>query len=369
MVTHTLHPIIVGFDVHKDTIMACTFDRSSGEVGTARQFNNIPDRIARFVRTLRASGYEPEICYEASSCGYVIYRQLRALGVECAVIAPTSIPRRAGERIKTDRRDAEKLATMYAGSLLETVQVPDLELEQVRALVRCRLTLSEDLTRSKHRTTRLLESRGHVYREGQNWTQKFWAWLNRITLEGADETVLRVWVEEIHYLEGQIIAVDTDLAHEAEGERFRETVKLLGAFRGVALLTALTLATELGDIRRFSSPRQLMAYLGMVPSEHSSGARTHRGSITKTGNTRARKALVSAAWKYAAKPARSRALKKRQEGVDAHVIATAWKAQQRLYKRFHALAFRKPRSVANVAVARELAGFLWAALQPKHTHT
>ena len=364
MATQILRPVVVGLDVHKDTIMACIFDPSSGEIGTARQFKNAPDRIARFVRTLRASGREGDFCYEASSCGYVIYRQLHALGVACSVIAPTSIPRRAGDRIKTDRRDAEKLATMYAGGLLESVDVPDRELERVRSLVRCRLTLAEDLVRVKHRTTRHLESRGHVYRLGQNWTQKFWAWMNKITLEGADETVLRVWVEKIHYLEGQMLSVDVELAHEAENERLRDTVQKLGAFRGVALLTALTLATELGDIRRFASPRQLMAYLGMVPSEHSSGARTHRGPITKSGNTRARKALVSAAWKYTAKPARSASLIKRQEGVDPHVIATAWKAQQRLYKRFHALAFRKPRSVANVAVARELAGFLWAALQP-----
>ena len=369
MTTQTLRPVVVGLDVHKDTIMACVFDPSSGEVGRARQFKNAPDRIARFVRTLRASGLEPDVCYEASSCGYVIYRQLRRLNVACAVIAPTSIPRRAGERIKTDRRDAEKLATMYVGGLLETVEVPDLELERVRALVRCRHTLAEDLVQAKHRTTRLLEARGHVFRQGKNWTRNFWAWLNKITLEGADKTVLRVWIDEIHYLEGQIQAVDNELVREAEGERFRETVQLLGAFRGVALLTALTLATELGDIRRFASPRQLMAYLGMVPSEHSSGSTIRRGSITKTGNTRARKALVSAAWKYAAKPARSAALKKRQEGVAPHVIATAWKAQQRLYKRFHALAFRRPRSVANVAVARELAGFLWAALQPAPAQT
>ncbi len=132
MATNILRPVVVGLDVHKDTIMACVFDPSSGEVGMARQFKNAPDGIARFVRTLRRSGLEPEVCYEASSCGYVIYRQLRALGVDCAVIAPTSIPRRAGERIKTDRRDAEKLATMYAGGLLETVEVPDVE--RVRAL-------------------------------------------------------------------------------------------------------------------------------------------------------------------------------------------------------------------------------------------
>jgi transposase len=182
-------------------------------------------------------------------------------------------------------------------------------------------------------------------------------------LEGADQTALQLWMDNIGYLEGQIQAVDAQLKKEAQSDRLRETVQVLGAFRGVATLTALTLATELGDIRRFGSPRQLMAYLGLVPSEYSSGNKTRRGSITKTGNAHARKALVSAAWKYAARPYRSSVLKKRQEGVSPPVIATAWKAQQRLYKRFHALACRKPRSLANVAVARELAGFLWAVLQ------
>lgn len=360
----TLLRVVVGLDVHKDTIMACVFDPSTGEIRGTHEFKNAPDRIDSFVRSLRRSGIEPDVCYEASSCGYVIYRQLSRLKVACAVIAPTSMPRRPGERIKTDRRDAEKLATMYAAGLLERVSVPDEELERVRALVRCRHTLADDLTRVKHRTTRLLESRGYVYRQGKNWTQKFWAWLRKIELEGADQTVLRVWIDKIDYLEAQIQAADGALAREAESDRFRETVRRLGAFRGIALLNALTLATELGDIRRFASPRELMAYVGIVPSEHSSGARRKRGSITKTGNSYARKALVSAGWKYVRQPARSRALIERQQGVAPHVVATAWKAQQRLYKRFHALAVRRPRSVANVAVARELAGFLWAALQP-----
>jgi transposase len=364
MNTQTSRRVVVGLDVHKDTIMACVYDPATGEIVHVHEFKNAPDRIADFVRRLERSSLEPDVCYEASSCGYVIYRQLRRLGVTCAVIAPTSIPRRPGERIKTDRRDAEKLATMYAGGHVETVAIPDEELERVRALVRCRHTLADDLTRVKHRTTRLLESRGYVYRQGKNWSQKFWAWLNKIELEGADEMVLRVWVDKVHYLEAQIQAADAALAREADRDRFRETVRRLGAFRGIALLNALTLATELGDIRRFASPRELMAYVGIVPGEHSSGPRTRRGSITKTGNTYARKALVSAAWKYARRPARSRALIERQEGVAPHVVATAWKAQQRLYKRFHALAVRRPRSVANVAVARELAGFLWAALQP-----
>ncbi|MFT5144877.1 MAG: transposase [Rhodothermales bacterium] len=362
MATQALRSVVVGLDVHKDTIMSCTFNPVNGEIGKARQFINTPDRLAKHVRALRASGLEPRMCYEASSCGYVIYRQLLALGVDCGVIAPTSIPRRAGDRIKTDRRDAEKLATMYAGGLLETVSVPDEELEQVRALVRCRQSLTDDLIRAKHRTTRHLEARGSIFRDGKNWSQAFWAWLNKIELVGADQMVLRVWIEEIHYLEGQIRSLDTRLAQEAAGDRFRDTVRVLGAFRGVATLTALTLATELGDIRRFTSPRQLMAYLGLVPSEYSSGNTTRRGGITKTGNAHARKALVSAAWKYASRPALTATLKKRQQGLPPEIVATSWKAQQRLHKRFKALAIRKPRSVANVAVARELAGFLWAAL-------
>ena len=359
--------VVVGLDVHKDTIMACTFDPATSEIGKACQFKNTPDRLAKFIRSLQAPDVELQVCYEASSCGYVIYRQLAAMGVVCDVIAPTSIPRRAGDRIKTDRRDAEKLATMYAGGLLETVSVPDKELEQVRALVRCRTTLKEDLIRVKHRTTRHLEARGHLFRGGKNWSQRFWDWLKKVELDGADQTVLQIWIDQMEGLEGQIQAVDSQLNKEAESDRFRETVKVLGAFRGVATLTALTLATELGDIRRFGSPRQLMAYLGLVPSEYSSGNTTRRGSITKTGNAHARKALVSSAWKYAARPSRSKALQARQEGVSPPVVATAWKAQKRLHKRFQALAVRKPRSVANVAVARELAGFLWAALQ--HTES
>jgi len=364
MTTLSSRPVVVGLDVHKDTIMACVYDAATAEIEKPRQFKNDPSRLRRFIGDLQTAGLAPECCYEASSCGYVIYRQLAALGVPCAVIAPSSIPRRSGDRIKTDRRDAEKLATMYANKLLEEVEVPDAELERVRALVRCRQTLAEDLTQVKHRTTRLLESRGHVFREGKNWGQAFWLWLSKVELEGADQTVLRVWIDKIHYLEGQMASVESDIIRASESDRFRHTVKVLCAFRGVACLTAMVLATELGDIRRFSSPRHLMAYLGIVPSEHSSGASTRRGSITKTGNTRARKALISSAWKYAAKPARSRELIKRQKDVAPHVVAIAWKAQQRLHKRFHALAVRRPRSVANVAVARELAGFLWAALQP-----
>lgn len=361
--TGTGKTIIVGFDVHKDSIVACVFDPSSGEILLEQQLKNHPVAVVKIIKRIRARFGEPQCCYEASSCGFVLYRQLRDLGVECDVIAPSSIPRRSGDRIKTDRRDAEKLATMYAGRLLRSVTVPDPELESTRALLRCRGALVEEMTRTKHRTTQFLQTRGFVYREGTNWSLKFWRWLNNVKLDHVDQNVLNTYLHLIRYLEAQVASLEADLKEEAKKDRFSGPVAVLGAFRGIALLSALTLVCELGDIRRFAHPRQLMSYLGVVPSEHSSANSTKRGSITKSGNIHARRVLVSAAWKYSARPAAGSVLKKRQDGVSAEVIAISWQAQKRLYKRFHALAFRKPRSVANVAVARELIGFLWQAIQ------
>ncbi len=358
-----LNSIIAGLDVHQDSITACIFNSSTGEILSQEQLKNQPVSIGKFIKRIRARFGEPRCCYEASSCGFVLYRQLREFGVECDVIAPSSIPRRSGDRIKTDRRDAEKLATLYAAGLLTAVDVPDQELEATRALVRCRAAMVTEVTRTKHRAIKFLQTRGCVYRDGTNWSQRFWLWLAKVDLSNVDQTVLDAYVHLVHYLEAQITSLEAELKEEAKKDRYADAVAVLGAFRGIALLTALTLVCELGDIRRFAHPRQLMAYLGLVPSEHSSGNQTRRGSITKSGNTHARKAIVSAAWKYAARPTRGHPLKRRQVGVSAEVLATSWRAQGRLYKRFHALAFRKPRSVAAVAIARELTGFLWEALQ------
>ena len=355
--------VIVGLDVHKDTIAACVFDPASGELCHEEQLPNEPAKIRKLIQRIRRRFGEPQCCYEASSCGFVLYRFLRDLGVDCDVIAPSSIPRRSGDRIKTDRRDARKLATLYAAGLLSAVAVPDEELEATRALLRCRAALVDERTRTKHRTTQFLQTRGFVFRGGSNWSQRFWRWLAKIELGGVDQVVLETYVHLLHYLDAQIQALEEHLEEEAQKERYRDTVSVLGAFRGIALITALSLACEIGDIRRFAHPRQLMAYLGLVPSEHSSGRRTERGSITKAGNRRARTALVSAAWKYAARPTRGPVLIKRQRAVSAEVLTISWKAQHRLYKRFHALAHRKARSVAAVAIARELAGFLWEAMQ------
>ena len=354
--------VVVGFDVHKDSISACAFDCENGEVLLEQQLRNEPAAIRKLIRRIRDRFGEPCCCYEASSCGFVLFRLLREMGVDCDVIAPSSIPRRSGDRVKNDPVDAYKLATFYAAGLLTGVDVPDEELESTRALLRCRAALVEELGRSKKRATQFLQTRGYVYRGGSNWSQKFWEWLARIELETVDQVVLDAYVDLIHYLEAQIRSLETVIDEEAERPRYQEPVRLLKAFRGIATITALTLACELGDIRRFEHPRQLMAYLGLVPSEYTSANKTHRGSITKAGNRHARKAIVSAAWKYAARPTRSHALKERQRKVSPHVVAISWKAQKRLYKRFHALAVRKPRSVAATAIAREFAGFLWEAM-------
>ena len=358
-----LRRVVVGLDVHKDTIMASVQDASTNKILETHPFPNMPDQVVRFVGRLRAQGLEPDCCYEASSCGYVLYYQLRDLGVACAVIAPSKIPRRPGDRIKTDRRDAEKLASLYAAGLLTPIQIPDADQEKVRSLLRCRSDLVGQLVQTRHRTTRLLQARGQVFPKGRNWSLAFGRWLSKIQFEGADQVTLTTYRDLITYLEGQIDALDTELARQAETDRFKPTVQVLSSFRGVALVTALTLACELGDIRRFASPRQLMAYVGLVTSEHSSGSTIRRGSITRTGNGHARTALVSASWKYTHKPVRSEALRHRQAEVGPAVVALSWKAQIRLHKRFHALAFRKPRPVAAVAIARELTGFLWAAMQ------
>lgn len=354
--------VVVGFDVHKDTITACVYAPLSDEVLLEATLRNEPAAVRKLLARIRDRFGEPRCCYEASSCGFILYRLLRELDVACDVIAPSSIPRRSGDRVKNDRIDAFKLATLHAAGLLKGVDVPDQETESTRALLRCRAALVEELTRTKKRTTQFLQTRGFAYRRGANWSQKFWEWMARIQLEPVDQVVLNVYVDLIHYLQSQIDSLETLIDKEAEKPRYEEPVRVLKAFRGIATITALTLASELGDIRRFEHPRQLMAYLGLVPSEYTSANKTHRGAITKAGNRHARKALVSAAWKYAAKPTRSHSLKERQRNVAPHVVAISWKAQKRLYKRFHALAIRRPRSVAATAIARELAGFLWEAM-------
>ena len=252
-----------------------------------------------------------------------------------------------------------KLATLYAAGLLTTISIPDQE--QIRSLLRCRGDLTETITRTKQRILAFLQTRGFQYSGKTRWTKTFHTWVRALSMTEMDQITLSTYLHQLEQLEQEVCRIEVDLAEVAN--RHQAPVQVLMAFRGIGLVTALTLVFELGDIRRFAHPRQLMAYLGLVPSEHSSGSRTKRGGITKTGNVHVRNVVISAAWKYARPPRCSRGLKERQQVVSAEVAAIAWKAQHRLYKRFHKLCQTKSRCVANTAVARELVGFLWAALR------
>lgn len=303
-------------------------------------------------------------CYEASYSGTALYELLTELGVDCAIIAPGSIPRRQGDRIKTDRRDARKLAEYFAAGLLTECYVPDPELIAARGLVRSRSALMKNLHRSKMQVIHFLHARGHSYNEGSYWTQKFMVWVNQANLDQSnDEHVLRGDLADIAYLQARIQDVEQQIQSASELCRFQEQCQILQAFRGIGLLTAMQLLCEIGDFRRFETPNALMAYLGLVPSQRSSGNTIRTGSITKTGNAHARKALVGAAWKYTHNPRISIALAERQKRCSAQTVAISQRAQKRLHKRYLALSKRKSPKVTVVALARELVGFLWEAMQ------
>ena len=267
------------------------------------------------------------------------------------------MPRGPGERIKTDRHDAHTLATMYAAGLVSAVAVPDAGVEATRAMVRCREALVEDRVRCKQRVMPLLLSLGLAYRQGAPWTGRFRQWVQAFELPEASRATLETYLHQLDYLSSEIRAQEDRLAAEAEEWPYRDAVKVLKAFRGIGFVTALTLVCELGDIRRFGHPGARMAYLGLVPGERSSGDKSIRGTITKTGNARARKALVSTAWKYTRQPRTSAALRKRQQGVSPEIVSIAWKAQRRLHKRFYALAHRKPTLQSECRCGARTGGF------------
>ena len=263
-----------------------------------RQIPNEPRHLRRLFTRLTREG--PVVtCYEAGPSGYDLYRQLTALGVPCQVIAPALTPRKPGDRIKTDRRDAAKLVRLFRAGELTPIHVPDEAAEAVRDLLRCREDVQEDLLRWRHRLVKFLARHGRVYRDGRHWTQRHWTWLRsqRFTLPVLERTY-----EEYRFTVEQLLARRGELEHEivalAETEPYRERVGWLRCFRGIDTLSAMGLLTEIGAFHRFPHPRELMAYLGLVPSEDSSGDRERRGRITKAGNTHARRILVEAAWHY-----------------------------------------------------------------------
>jgi len=355
----------VGIDAHKKDLFVAML---VGTQATAVSWTvpNEPQAVRRLVRKLERETPGPvHVFYEAGPCGYALQRQMTTPRVRCDVIAPALIPRKPGDRVKTNRRDARKLVELGRAGVLTAVQPPTAEDEAVRDLARARDDAREDLQRCRHRLGKLLLRRGLHY-AGRNWTRAHRQWIDGLAwTHAAERAVVDDYLLAIDHTESRLLELDARLAEIAETEPYREAVGWLRCFRGIDTLTAMLILAELHDFRRFASAPALMAYLGLVPGEDSSGEKHRRGRITRTGNALVRRLLVETAWHYQHRPSVGIALTRRRKGQPGRVIAIADKAQQRLCRRFRKLAAEhKPAPKIAVAIARELAGFLWAALQP-----
>lgn len=354
----------IGIDAHKKE-HAIYILYPGDEKGIEFTIPNQPQEIRRMVKKIqRQAPGEIRMCYEAGPCGFTLQRQIEKEGASCVVIAPSLIPQKPGERIKTDRRDAKKLAEYYKAGMLTEVIPPTPAQEAVRDLCRCREAAKESLTRAQHQLTKFLLRRGFIYREGSHWTDKHKRWLRSLQFE--DDTEREVFAEYLTEVEHGLERVRR-LVHKMEKASkeapYAEAVSWLRCFRGIDTVTAMTIVTELYAFGRFQSARHLMGYLGMTPGEDSSGERQKRGGITKTGNGRVRRVLVEAAQHQRYSPGTSLALKKRRQGQPDWVIREAEKAKHRLYHRYWDLVRKgKAVNVAIMAVARELAGFIWSVL-------
>jgi len=353
----------VGLDVHAETIAIAVAEKD-GTVGFVSTIPNRPDAIRRALKKLEKGG-KLHACYEAGPCGYGLYWQLAEMGIECDVVAPTLIPVKAGDKVKTDRRDAEKLARLLRSGDLTAVWVPDAEQQALRDLVRARHAAKRDQLRHRHRLGKfLLQLDARRPEKILAWGIKHMTWLEGLTLPHAShQEVLVDYLNEVKRAKERIErleqAIDAGIARAPK--HLQELIAALQTLRGVAKIGAATLVTEVGRFSRFESARQLMAYVGVVPREHSSGGSTHRGSISKTGNARMRHVVGEAAWSYRHRPANGPGLKKRQEGQNEDVKAIAWKAQHRLHKRFQKLSAQgKHHGRVVTAISRELLGFVWA---------
>ena len=351
------------FDVHKNSLVAGVLPAQGGKPEVAR-LENTERAVRRFVDRLGG----PDglaVAYEAGPCGYDLFRLLSRMGVACDVIAPSLVPVRAGDRVKTDRRDAKKLVRLYRAGELSFVEPPSPAQEGLRDLVRCREDLRRARTAARHRVSKALLRHGHIYRDGkQAWTKQHQAWLSRQRLhDPLAQRALAHMRAHLDAVDAQLAAIDHELEQVASAEPWCDPVRWLCSFRGIGLVTALGLLAEIGDFRRFAHPRELMSYLGLTPSEYSSGDQQHRGHITKCGNRHARRLLVEAAWHYQHPPRRSALARRLEREIPTEVSTRAWQAQVRLNHRHRTLIDHGKRStVANVAVARELCGFLWAAM-------
>jgi len=355
----------IGLDVHADTIAAAVAEPN----GDIRPLGVIPNRLESLRKLVNKLGPVNQVkaCYEAGPTGYVLYWQLSSLGVACEVVAPSLVPVKAGDRVKTDRRDAAKLARSYRAGDLTAVWVPDAAHEAVRDLVRPREDARQDQARARQRLGKFLLRHGWRPPEDvkKNWTQKHMDWIKRQVRfeQAASQAAFLDYVHEVEHAADRLERIEKaiDDAIVAAPPEVQQVVQAIQALRGVGKIVAVSVVAEVGSLSRFTNPRQLMAYAGMVSSEYSSGNHIQRGGITKTGNSHLRRVLVEAAWAYQHKPWIGGWLAKRQQGLDEETKAMAWKAQWRLctrYKKLSARGKNKPQIVT--AIGRELLGFIWA---------
>ena len=352
----------VGLDVHKEGIVvAVAAGGLRGEVREYGRIANTPTALDRLLRKLGGDGVSLRFCYEAGPCGYGIQRQVSTAGHECVVVAPSLIPRRAGNRVKTDRRDAASLARLHRAGELTAVWVPDARHEAMRDLARTRLDAVHSLRRARQQLSGFLLRQGCHYGRPA-WTKLHRRWLAGLKFEQAvHHIVLEDYIASVEAAETRRDRLTTQIEAMLPDWTLAPVVAALQTMRGIALVNAATLIAELGDLSRFADPRQLMAYLGLVPSEHSSGASVRRGGITRAGNGAARRLLIEAAWSYRFPARISRELLLRQENQPKPIRDIAWKGQVRLCARYRKLARTgKPANVVTTAIARELTGFVWA---------
>lgn len=350
----------VGLDVHKDTIAIAVADQDGSVPQVVATVAHEVQALLKQLKRLGAHG-QLRCCYEAGPTGFALCRTLCAAGIECIVVAPSLIPKQAGDRVKTDPRDAVKLARFLRSGDLTAVHVPDEHTEAMRDLERAREDAKRAERTARHQLSKFLLRHGCRF-PGKSWSQRHLDWIRALHFEiEAQRRVLENYLDTVVKAAERVALLTHDIAEMVETWSLKPLVKALQALRGVKLVAAVTIAAELGEMSRFSSAPQLMAYIGVVPSEHSSGGIKKRGPITRTGNQHVRKMLVESAWSYRHKPAMSYEIRKRNDGVSKEVRDIAWKAQQRLHRRYRRLLGRgKSKQQTVTALARELAGFIWA---------
>jgi len=354
--------LYVGLDVHKNTIdVALAEGGVEGEVRSYGKINSTVEALNKLIRKIKAKESKLQFVYEAGPCGYDIYRYLVSKGYACSVVAPSMIPRRSGDRIKTDRRDAINLVRLFRAGELTGIYIPTQEDEAMRDLLRCRDDIRRLERKARQRLLAFLLRHGFDY-SGKNWSQGHLNWLAGIKLDHpAQQIVLQEYIDAAQECTDRLKRITYQIQALVPQWSRAPFVKAYQALRGVSLIVATTVAAEIGDMSRFNNPKELMAYLGLVPSEHSSGNAVHRGAITRTGNGHVRRVLVEAAWTYKMRARKTITILKRQVGLSKSIQDISWKAQTRLCTRYHRLfAKGKTKQTIITAIARELSAFIWA---------